>query len=1008
MATTLAALVVKVGADVTGVTAGMSTLDKRLRRTRRHMKGLRDTTLSAQKAFRFLAGGAVLGFASAKVFQLGAAVDETASKFKTTLGPATKETQKFLDSFAASAGLTNQKAQDLVATTAAIAQGMGFAQRASADMAIEVTKLSADISSFNNIPIEETSLAIRAAITGERESLKRLGIVLREVDVQQRAMAISGKTVAKALTQQEKVTATMSLITERAGVAVGDLGRTMESPANRARFIVAEFLTLRDTIASKLLPAFGVVLEELASLAGNEGFAGLTNMLERNQTRLVNWSKFAVASIKAVVVAFAGLFRIAFNVGEILTNVVQIGFFTFTGQLDKAMQAGQDLKKNIFDIGDAVGDVGRAMKAAAAAFEIANGTQQDLAEESTAAAAGLNAMADAEERAAEKAKKLSAMTIEENRHIAAQRDLLDETRKKWREWNQERETRRALFGGTPGAGVGPLTPSVTSTGVASRSSEFLGKVPAQLKDFGKAIGRIASALNPWALLLDAVHEALGDFLASMTPIVEVLAKALMPILKALFPVFKLLAIVATYLGQVMLNVAGGIAIGVGSVIKGIGKAIDKIPFVSGKGIIRAGESMKKFGRGALESAGALASARDQIKAMEWQEAGDGVDEFARAAAAAAKVLAEVARKLASMEQITVRALRAMGRTAQAELQGLAFGHRQELAGAAPADVEALETLHAMEKLALRTEQALDKIRAAAADQVELLQAQMRLQERELQTAQEALSAQERTVDSLTRLVVRLRDFGDSLRLGSLSPLSIPAKFAESTSQLDALRKLAVGGDVSAAESIPDAVRTMLELARSMFASGPGFVEAFNRGQEILDQVQEHFGDQLTVEEKMLAQLERQTDKLARAIQLTQKQIDAVNDAAASQIAALRASTAERMAELGRILGELTGIAISDATTSTNTGKTATNTSVRMQIAEALVRQFQTAIVPSIHRGYQRRLDDKDAAHRENLEYIVREFNRATGSRAPLSDALAREIASLRTDVVLAIERGEAD
>ncbi len=1033
MATTLAALVVKVGADVTGVTAGMSTLDKRLRRTRRHMKGLRDTTLSAQKAFRFLAGGAVLGFASAKVFQLGAAVDETASKFKTTLGPATKETQKFLDSFAASAGLTNQKAQDLVATTAAIAQGMGFAQRASADMAIEVTKLSADISSFNNIPIEETSLAIRAAITGERESLKRLGIVLREVDVQQRAMAISGKTVAKALTQQEKVTATMSLITERAGVAVGDLGRTMESPANRARKVVAEFLTLRDTIASKLLPAFGVVLEELTSLAGGGGFAGLTNMLQRNQGRITAWAKVTVEVVKAVATAFASLFRVAFNVGEILTNVVQIGFFTFTGQLDKAMQAGQDLKKNIFDIGDAVGDVGRAMNAAAAAFEIAIGTAEDLADASDGAAAGLNAMADAEERAAENAKKLSAMTIEENRHIAAQRDLLDETRKKWREWNQERETRRALFGGisVPGS-ITTRTAAATGSPELSRWEEITQGLRESVKGFGDALGGIfrggfgglAGGIMTGGneALFAGVISVLGDMIGGMTS----LEKTMQRNTDALK--------VSSGFAQRVLKNAGAVEVA-RKVAEAIQETLDRLAFdilpenfkervgPRNRGLklipLTLDEEMEKLGismQDVIEVAKVLNIdlgrhlSRETLEQLKEQtlKALPPLEEIADALDDVADAATEAARKLASMEQITVRALRAMGRTAQAELQGLAFGHRQELAGAAPADVEALETLHAMEKLALRTEQALDKIRAAAADQVELLQAQMRLQERELQTAQEALSAQERTVDSLTRLVVRLRDFGDSLRLGSLSPLSIPAKFAEATNQLDALRKLAVGGDVSAAESIPDAVRTMLELARAMFASGPGFVEAFNRGQTILDQVQEHFGDQLTVEEKMLAQLERQTDKLARAIQLTQKQIDAVNAAAASQIAALRASTAERMAELGRILGELTGIAISDATTSTNTGKTATNTGVRMQIAEALVREFQTAIVPSIHRGYQRRLDDKDAAHRENLETIVREFNRATGSRAPLPDALAQEIANLRTDVVLAIERGGAD
>ena len=986
----------------------MSTLDKRLRRTRTHMTKLKDTTFTMQGAFKVLAGGAALGFAGAKLFELGAAVEETASKFKTALGPAAGEAQKFLDSFASTAGLTNTKAQDLVATTASIAQGMGFAQHASAGMAIEVTKLAADISSYNNIPIEQTSLAITSALTGERESLKRLGIVVREVDVQQRAMALSGKTVAGALTQQEKVTATMSLITERAGVAVGDLGRTMDSPANRARFIVAEFLTLRDTIASKLLPVFGVLLEELASLAGNEGLAGLTTMLERNQTRLVNWSKFAVASIKAVVVAFVGLFRIAFNVGELMANTLQVAFFIQTKQLGKAIGAARAFKTNLFDLGDTIADVGRKMVEAGVAYDIAIATTEDLADETTAAAAGLNAMAAAAERAAATAMKVVAMTIEENRHFAEQRDLIEEIQEKLREQQRVRDERVA----SPISFLDSInTRTSTSTGTPDLgnafegATDFLGKVRDQLKDFGKSIGSAGSALNPLELLLKAVHEALGDFLVSMTPIIEVLAKALMPILKALFPVLKLVTIVATYFGQVMLNVAGGLAIAIGSIIKAIGKAIDKIPFVSGKGIIRAGEGMKKFGRGALESAGALASARDQIKAMEWQEAASGVDHLDEAAKRAAAALVEAARKLESMEKITVRALRAMGDTAGADRQSLTFGHRRELAGAAPADVEALETLHAMEKLALHTQQAIDKISAAAADQVELLGAGMRLQERELQTAQEQLTVQEQTVESLTGLVARLRDFGDSLRLGSLSPLSIPQKFAEASSQLDALRLLAVGGDTSAAESIPDAIRTFLELARKMFASGPGFVDAFDKSEKILGEVGAAFGTQLTVEEKMLAQLEQQTAQLAAALQLTQAQIQAVNDGAARQIAEIRASADAQLLELGLVLQKVTGILLDSELIDAHTKQTAANTGAELLHAKQLVLAFERDVIPALHSGYQVRLDAKDAAHLENITNLAREFNRQQEWVPGIREEIREGFSAIGLDIVRAGDQG---
>jgi len=107
---------------------------------------------------------------------------------------------------------------------------------------------------------------ITTALTGERESLKQLGIVVQETEVQQRAMANTGKTVATSLTQQEKATATLELITAKAGKAVGDLARTQESAANQAKRIRAEFQTIAEDFASRMLPALAQMLPALQAL----------------------------------------------------------------------------------------------------------------------------------------------------------------------------------------------------------------------------------------------------------------------------------------------------------------------------------------------------------------------------------------------------------------------------------------------------------------------------------------------------------------------------------------------------------------------------------------------------------------------------------------------------------------------------------------------------------------------------------------------------------------------
>ena len=256
---------IRVGSAEIDLTLKTGQYNAAVERVRKRTKTMKDSMVEAATKTRSLtaalAGIATVGFVSKQIFEIGAAAEEIASKFSTVFGPAADDVQLFIDRFGTMAGLSNTAARDVTATTGAIAQGMGFARDASAAFAIEVVRLAGDLSSFNNIPIEETSRAIQAALTGERESLKRLGIVVMEADVQQRALAMSGKDVVGALTQQEKAAATLQLITERAGVAVGDLARTQDSAANQARRVAAEVANIKEQLAVALLPVLSVAVE---------------------------------------------------------------------------------------------------------------------------------------------------------------------------------------------------------------------------------------------------------------------------------------------------------------------------------------------------------------------------------------------------------------------------------------------------------------------------------------------------------------------------------------------------------------------------------------------------------------------------------------------------------------------------------------------------------------------------------------------------------------------------
>lgn len=194
---------------------------------------------------------------------LGSIAEETASKYNTVFGPAVSGVNDFLDEFAIKAGQTREEMQAVVSTTGAIVQGFGATQTESARFAEEITRVAADLASFNNVKggTQETSRALQAALAGEREQIKRYGIVLREEDVVARALLTTGKERASQLSTLEKAQASLTLITEKAGVAIGDLDRTQDSAANTARRLSARFRQIKEDIAVSLLPVFSDLLE---------------------------------------------------------------------------------------------------------------------------------------------------------------------------------------------------------------------------------------------------------------------------------------------------------------------------------------------------------------------------------------------------------------------------------------------------------------------------------------------------------------------------------------------------------------------------------------------------------------------------------------------------------------------------------------------------------------------------------------------------------------------------
>ena len=83
---------------------------------------------------------------------------------------STEESKRFLSSI-----------QDLL-----VPMGMGAVE--AGKMSFEVTKLAADLGSFNNLPTAQVMLDIQSALVGNFETMKKYGVILNETVVKAKAL----------------------------------------------------------------------------------------------------------------------------------------------------------------------------------------------------------------------------------------------------------------------------------------------------------------------------------------------------------------------------------------------------------------------------------------------------------------------------------------------------------------------------------------------------------------------------------------------------------------------------------------------------------------------------------------------------------------------------------------------------------------------------------------------------------------------------------------------------
>lgn len=135
-----------------------------------------------------------------------------------------------------------------------MATSMGFTQERAYTLSQTLTQLGYDWSSYYNIGTEESFTKLQAAISGEIEPVRRLGIDISSTRLQQELYNLGIKKSVEQLSQADKATLRYIALLKQSQNAMGDLSRSIDSPSNALRMLNAQWEVAKREIGSVFIP----------------------------------------------------------------------------------------------------------------------------------------------------------------------------------------------------------------------------------------------------------------------------------------------------------------------------------------------------------------------------------------------------------------------------------------------------------------------------------------------------------------------------------------------------------------------------------------------------------------------------------------------------------------------------------------------------------------------------------------------------------------------------------
>ena len=205
--------------------------------------------------------GAAVLYVGNKIKDLGKFAIESASKTdelanvtRQVFESSTKEIEQWAKTIDREVGRSIYQMQNFASVYASMFKGAGFDTSFFKQISKDLATFTADFSSFFNVTDDEAFTAIKGALTGETEALKRYGLILNDTTMAEYALSQGIKEKWQNLDTATKMQLRYNKLMEMTTFIQGDASRTIDGYANSLKKAEGLIDNIATAMGQKLLP----------------------------------------------------------------------------------------------------------------------------------------------------------------------------------------------------------------------------------------------------------------------------------------------------------------------------------------------------------------------------------------------------------------------------------------------------------------------------------------------------------------------------------------------------------------------------------------------------------------------------------------------------------------------------------------------------------------------------------------------------------------------------------